>query len=407
MDDMSLVPVSAVEEAAQALQSVIHTTPLDYSSTFTRLVGMEVFLKLENFQKTGSFKIRGAFNKIRKLPQKDQANGVIAASAGNHAQGVALAARMLGVKATIVMPEGAPITKAAATRGYGAQVILDGENYDDAYKKAVGFQKKTGAVFVHAFDDTDIIAGQGTVGWEILKAAPNIDAILVPIGGGGLISGIAIAAKSFNKDVKIIGVEASGAPSMSQALAGNAVCEIKDVNTIADGIAVKCPGNITFNIVKEMVDDVVTVDDEEIATAMLMLLERSKMVTEASGAVTLAALLAGKVVVPGKSKVACVISGGNVDVNMISQIINRGLAKTGRLVRLRTAVPDRPGALHELLSVVAQLRANVIAVSHDRLELTVPITETEVELTLETRDINHIQKIINELEQSGYLTQLI
>lgn len=401
------VSSEAIREAAKALDGVIHCTPLEYSSTFSKLTGLQVYLKLENFQKTGSFKIRGAYNKIRKLSREEQAKGVIAASAGNHAQGVAYAASMLGVKATIVMPEGAPITKATATRGYGAEVVLSGESYDEAYRKASEIQEETGAAFVHAFDDVDTIAGQGTIALEMLEDQPDLDAILVPIGGGGLISGIATAAKSLKKNIRIIGVEAAGAPSMTNAINKGKIEEISSANTIADGIAVKKPGKITFNIIKKLVDSIVTVDDEEIATAMLMLLERNKMVAEASGAVSLAALLSQRVTLPGVRKVACVISGGNIDVNMISQIIDRGLVKTGRIARFKTILSDRPGALQQMLYLVAQTKANVIAVNHNRLDLTVPITEAEVELTVETRDRDHVREIIAQLRKAGYPTRLI
>ncbi|WP_366923355.1 threonine ammonia-lyase [Metallumcola ferriviriculae] len=401
------VSVGAIKDAAELLYPVIHMTAMDHSATFSELTGLDVYLKQENFQKTGSFKIRGAYNKIHNLSIKERQKGVIAASAGNHAQGVAYAAALLNTKATIIMPEGAPITKATATKGYGAEVILAGENYDAAYEKAIEIQKETGATFVHAFNDAHIIAGQGTIGIEMLDQQPDLDAILVPVGGGGLISGIATAAKAKKTGVKVIGVEAAGAPSMKASLKEGKVNVIEGFNTIADGIAVKTPGDITFKIVKELVDDVVVVDDEEIATAVLMLLERSKMVAEASGAVTLAALLAGKVSLPGIQKAACVISGGNIDVNIISQIINRGLVKTGRLARFRTIIPDRPGSLQQLLSIIARAKANIITVNHDRLKTTVPITETMVELTMETRDSQHVQNIADILDQSGYPTETI
>ncbi len=401
------VTLAAIEEAASILAPVIHATALEYSATFSDLTGMDVYLKQENFQKTGSFKIRGAYNKIYHLTPAEKEKGVIAASAGNHAQGVAYGASLLNTKATVVMPEGAPITKATATKGYGARVILAGENYDAAYRKALEIQRDTGATFVHAFNDLDVIAGQGTVGLEMLAAQPRLDVILVPIGGGGLISGISIAVKAKKAGVKIIGVEAAAAPSMKTALMTGILVEVEGSSTIADGIAVKKPGERTFNIIKQLVDDVVVVDDEEISTAVLMLLERSKMVVEASGAVSLAALLTRKVSLPPKTKVACVISGGNIDVNIISQIIDRGLVKTGRLARFRTIIPDKPGSLQQLLYIVAQTKANVITVNHDRLKPVVPITETMVELTLETRDHAHVKKIAELLAQSGYTTETI
>lgn len=396
-----------ITKAAVVLSDIIHHTAMDHSATFSRVTGHDIYLKQENFQKTGSFKIRGAYNKIYQLNSQQRNRGVIAASAGNHAQGVAYAASALATKATIVMPEGAPITKVTATKGYGAEVVLAGDSYDAAYEKALEMQRQSGATFVHAFNDVDVIAGQGTVGLEILARQPDIDAILVPVGGGGLISGIAIAAKKINKNIKIIGVEAAGAPSMQAALTSGGIADVEGYSTIADGIAVKRPGEITFSIVKELVDSIVVVDDEEISTAMLMLLERSKMVSEASGAVTLAALLTGKVVLPGRCKVASVISGGNIDVNIISQIIERGLVKTGRLVRLSTVISDKPGSLQRLLYLIAQAKANVIKVHHDRLKPAVPITETMVEVAIETRDEKHVKKIIATLTQAGYPTEVI
>lgn len=386
--------------AKSRVSGVIRRTPVDYSTTFSRITGQEVFFKYENLQKTGSFKIRGALNKMASLTEQERASGVIAASAGNHAQGVALAASMAGVESTIVMPEGVPIAKLMATKEYGSKVVLSGQSYDEAYIKAEQIKEETKAVFVHAFNDSAIIAGQGTVGLEILEDLPNVNTVVVPIGGGGLISGIALAVKQVKPQIRIIGVQAEGAPSMKNAVTSGEIRESSNVSTIADGIAIKHPGDLTFSIVKELVDDIVLVNDEDIAQAILMMIERNKLTCEGAGAAGIAALLGGEIKGPGK--ILTVITGGNIDIHTLSIIIERGLTKAGRYVRLKTVVVDRPGALQKLLGIVAETKANVISVAHNRILTRVPITQAEVSLDLETRDPEHVENIMKTLSDKGY-----
>ena len=399
------VDLAAIETAHSHMAGLVHNTPLDRSRTFSDLVGCDVYLKLENLQKTGSFKLRGAFNKIQSLTPEEKAKGVIAASAGNHAQGVAYAASMAGIKATIVMPEVAPLAKVIATRGYQAEVVLNGLVYDDAYEKAKSIQQKSGQVFIHAFNDPYIIAGQGTIGLEILQAMEDVSAVVVPIGGGGLAAGIAAAIKEKAPHVKVYGVQAKGAPSMYISKQQHTLKTIPDAVTIADGIAVKSPGDITFDIIDRYLDDIVVVDDEAIASAILMLLERAKMMVEGAGAVSLAALL--NHLLPVSGKVVSVISGGNIDVNFISRIIERGLVKAGRRVKIITRVNDRPGALNRLLTIIAKMRANVIHVYHDRIERNVPLGQAVVEVSMETQDVMHTETILATLRQEGYVVELI
>lgn len=394
-----------VQQAHRAMYHVVHRTPLDKSSTFSSMVGYDVYLKLENLQKTGSFKIRGAYNKISSLSNEEKAKGVIAASAGNHAQGVAYAARMAGIKATIVMPEMAPLAKMMATRGYGAEVILNGMVYDDAFQKAQELEKEQGKTFIHAFNDYQIMAGQGTIGLEILEDLEDVSAIVVPIGGGGLIAGIALVVKELAPHVKIYGVQAEGAPAMYMSKKAHMRKTTPDAVTIADGIAVKVPGDLTFDIIDNYVDDIVVVDDEAIASTILMMLERAKLMVEGAGAVGLAAILNHKI--QEKGKVVNIVSGGNVDVNFISRIIERGLVKAGRRIKISTFINDRPGILQQLLTVIADTKANVIHVSHNRVEQNVPIGQTVVEVSLETRDVLHTEQILTNLRQRGYTVRMI
>ncbi len=402
---MSEVNIDSIRQAYERLKGIVHHTPLDYSRTFSRLSGCEAYLKLENLQKTGSFKIRGAYNKIQTLSEQEKARGVIAASAGNHAQGVAFGARQAGLKATIVMPEIAPLAKVVATRDYQAEVVLKGTVYDEAYQEALKIQQETGSTFVHAFNDSAVIAGQGTIGLEILQDLPDVDAIVVPIGGGGLIAGIASAVKAVAPHVKIYGVQAQGASAMYLSKAAHSHKTTNDAVTIADGIAVKVPGDLTFAIVDRLVDEIVTVDDEDIAGSILLLLERSKMMVEGAGAVSLAALIHDKI--PCKRKVVCVISGGNIDVNFISRIIERGLVKAGRRIKICTNVLDRPGELQRLLYTIGKLQGNIIHVYHDRVERHVPLGQAVVEISLETRDAMHSDMIMQALSQQGYVVELI
>jgi len=399
------ITLADVQQAQRAMYDVIHHTPLDKSTTFSNMAGYDVYLKLENLQKTGSFKIRGAYNKIHSLSEAEKAKGVIAASAGNHAQGVAYAARMANIKATIVMPETAPLAKTMATRGYGAEVILNGMVYDDAFKRAKEIEEENGQVFIHAFNDEQVIAGQGTIGLEILEELSDVSAIVVPVGGGGLIAGIALVVKELAPHVKIYGVQAQGAPAMYISKKSHSRKTTPDAVTIADGIAVKVPGDINFSIIDKYVDDIVVVDDEAIASTILMMLERAKLMVEGAGAVGLAAILHHKI--PANGKVVTIVSGGNVDVNFISRIIERGLVKAGRRIKISTFINDRPGILQQLLTVIAETRANVINVSHNRVEQNVPIGQAVVEVSLETSDVLHTEYILTRLKECGYEIKMI
>lgn len=392
--------------ARRRLEGVAYRTPLDYSTTFSGLTGNNVYLKLENMQKTGSFKIRGAFNKLSDLSGEERARGVIAASAGNHAQGVAYAATRAGIPCTIVMPEGAPISKVAATKSYGVRVVLAGGGYDEAYRAARDIQQESGATFIHGFNDVDVIAGQGTIALELLDELPEMGAVLVPVGGGGLIAGVAFALKKLKPEVRVIGVQAKGAPSMQLSYTSSHIVETDKSSTFADGIAIRRPGDITFDIVRSSVDEIVLVDDEEMAAAILLLLERTKLVVEGAGAAGLAALLHQKVTMRGTNLVA-LISGGNIDMNVLSIIIRRGLSKTGRYVRIRTVLTDRPGNLRGLLAVIAQSGANVISVYHDRTKPDIPIKQAGVELALETHNRDHIDQVAASLVKSGYPVEII
>ena len=396
-----MIELKDIFQARENLKGITHLTNLDLSTTFSKMSGAQVYLKTENLQKTGSFKIRGAYNKVAQLSEKDAQKGVIAASAGNHAQGVALAAAKAGIRSVIVMPEGAPLSKVMATSDYGAQVVLHGQVYDDAYQKAKEIQKSMEATFIHAFDDLHVIAGQGTIGLEILDQLPELDMIFVPIGGGGLASGVALAIKSLKPQVKVIGVEAAGAACMKASRESGEICNLTSASTIADGIAVKSPGKLTFEIIQQYVDDIVVVDDEEIASTILLLLERAKLVVEGAGAVALASVLYQKYPVAGK-KVVTVVSGGNIDVNFVSRIIEKGLAKAGRHVRLVTAMLDKPGFLQAFLHVIAQERGNVISINHDRTRIRLPLDQAIVEAVIETQSKEHGERIVQALEHKGF-----
>ncbi|MEW5761577.1 MAG: threonine ammonia-lyase [Bacillota bacterium] len=399
----TLLTLDQIKDAARRLEGVVHRTPVDYSRTFSRLTCSEVFFKLENLQKTGSFKIRGAYNKIASLTPAEREAGVVAASAGNHAQGVAFAAACVGIQATVVMPENTPVAKVAATRGYGAGVVLAGKNYDEAYERALALQRETGAVLIHAFDDPLVAAGQGTVGLELLADVPGLEAVLVPVGGGGLLAGISVAVKTLDSSIKVIGVQAAGVPAVYNAFKKG---ERTVTGTIADGIGVRRPGEFTLDIIRRYVDDVVVVEEEEIARAILLLLERSKTLVEGAGAVVLAALLGRHFSYPG-AKLGLVLSGGNIDLNLLPTIIERGLIRAGRITRLRTVIHDEPGSLRHILGVVAATRANVISVSHDRVKPRVPLKQAEVELLLETTDAEHAAWVITALKNAGYRVERI
>lgn len=395
------VSLDDVLEARKRIHGVVQTTPLDYSRTFTEMSRNSIYLKLENLQKTGSFKLRGAYNKIATLSKEACQRGVVAASAGNHAQGVAYAAHLQKAPCTIVMPEAASLAKVAATQHYGAKVVLEGASYDDAYDYARKLQGEHGFTYVHAFDDPLIVAGQGTVGLEILEQFPDVDAIVVPMGGGGLATGIAVAAKAKKPGVKVIGVEASAIPSFRHALDIGSIETVPGAPTIADGIAVRRPGNLTFALAQQYMDDVLTVTEEEISRSMVLLMERSKIVAEGAAASAVAACIYNKI--PSNlGNVVVVLSGGNVDVTFLSRIIEHGLVESGRFLRLAVKIQDRPGALRDLLDVFAALGSNVLTVSHHRVGTSILLGQTEVEIDLETRDRRHIDAIFESLRIRGY-----
>ena len=385
--------------AQKTLEPILRKTELIESTFFSQEYGNRVFLKPENFQVTGSFKIRGAYYKISKLSDEEKCRGVIAASAGNHAQGVGYAAQMLGVKATIVMPETTPIIKVEATKKFGVQVVLHGDTYDDACRKARELEAENGYVFVHPFDDIDVMLGQGTVALEVLKELDDVDKILVPIGGGGLISGIALAAKMLKPGIKIIGVEPEGACCIARSLDENKVIELKKVDTMADGVAVKKPGDLTFEVIKEFVDEVLTVSDSDILEAILLLMERHKMITEGAGALSVAGL---KKLASEDKNVVCVISGGNIDISTISAIINRALVARGRQFCFTVNLPDKPGELLNVAKILADLRANVIKLEHNQSKVMDRFKLVQLEITVETNGHDHVRQIQKELKRQGF-----
>ena len=386
-------------EARERLVTVIEKTKLIHSNIFSDESGNDVYIKPENLQRTGAFKIRGAYNKIAKLTEEEKKRGVIAASAGNHAQGVALAAQKLGIKAVIVMPKHTPLIKVEATRRYGAEVILTGEVYDEAYEYAKKLQEKEGYTFVHPFNDEDVIEGQGTIALEVLEELPDADIILVPIGGGGLISGIASAAKLKNPLIKIIGVEPEGAASALEARKSHHVVELDDANTIADGTAVKKIGDITFDYIEKYVDDIVTVSDYELMAAFLVLVEKHKIVAENSGILAVAGLK--KLNVTGK-KIISIISGGNIDVLTISSMINKGLIARGRIFTFAVDLPDKPGQLVAVSQILSKQNANVIRLEHNQFKNLDRFHEVELQVTVETNGEEHINKITEEFKKRGY-----
>ncbi len=393
------VTLGMILEARERLKGVAQRTGLVQFKALSD-EKMQVYLKTEDLQNTGSFKVRGAYIKIASLNAQERACGVIASSAGNHAQGVALAARAFGVPATIVMPATAPLSKVVATRELGAKVVLHGSVYDDAYAEAIRLQEETGATFIHPFDDPMVIAGQGTIGLEIMDDLPDVGTIVVPVGGGGLISGVAAAVKMLHPNVRVIGVQAAGAAGMKASLDAGEVVALPTAKTIADGIAVKRPGDLTFALCREYVDEVVTVDDDEIAQAILFLMERGKMVAEGAGAAPVAAIINHKFEAEGK--VAAVISGGNIDVTMISRIIEKGLLRAGRVSKLRIVMQDRPGQLELVASIIGANGANVMAIHHDRTDVDLDIRDAILEITMETQDREHAQRILAALREAGF-----
>ncbi|WZL72971.1 threonine ammonia-lyase [Clostridiaceae bacterium 35-E11] len=387
------------QEAQNRLKKVLKETKLLYSSTFSEESGNEVYIKPENLQNTGSFKIRGAYNKIAKLSSRERQKGLIASSAGNHAQGVAYAAQQLGVEATIVMPKTTPLIKVEATRSYGAKVVLCGDCYDEAYAEAQRLEKKKGYYFVHPFDDLDVIEGQGTIGLEILEELQDADCILVPVGGGGIISGIALAAKTLKPDIKVIGVEPEGAKAMKLSMDQNRLVHLDAVSTIADGVAVKKPGDLTFSIIKDYVDEMIVVSDFDIMDASLLLLEKHKLIGENAGVLSLAAL---KKMQEKNKKVVSVVSGGNIDVLTISSMINRGLVSRGRIFCFSLNMPDKPGELLKISEILAKLNANVIKLDHNQFKNLDRFMDVQLEVTVETNGYKHIEQIISELQNAGY-----
>ena len=394
-----MAKLEAFIKAKEKLSKVILETHLIYSPIFSKESGNKVFIKPENLQKTGSFKIRGAYNKISNLTDAEKKRGVIASSAGNHAQGVAYGAKESGIKAVIVMPKSTPLIKVESTKQYGAEVILHGDVYDDAYKKAKELEEKEGYVFVHPFNDEDVLDGQGTIALEILEELPETDIILVPIGGGGLISGIACAAKILKPEIKIIGVEPEGAASAYEAIKENKVVELKEANTIADGTAVKKIGDLNFEYIKKYVDEIITVSDYELMEAFLLLVEKHKIIAENSGILSVAAT---KKIKEKNKKVVSVISGGNIDVLMISSMINKGLIRRDRIFNFSVNIPDKPGELAKVVDLIAELGANVVKLEHNQFKNLSRFKDVELQVTVETNGSEHIKNLVQTFEEKGY-----
>jgi threonine dehydratase len=398
-----MVTLQDVLAARERIRGLTAVTPCPLSEPFSELCGAQIHFKLENLQRTGSFKERGAANRLMLLSAAERQKGIVAASAGNHAQGVAVNAQRLGIQATIVMPETTPLVKVMATKGFGAKVILRGMSYDDAYGEARRLEESSGFVFIHAFDDDGIIAGQGTAALEILEQVPDLDVLVASVGGGGWLGGMALAIKALKPKVRIVGVESSQLPKMRAALAAGAPVTVEPATTLADGIAVKRAGDRTLPLFQRFVDEMTEVDDEEVANAILLLIEREKTVAEGAGAAAAAALIQHRVKgLSPKTKVVCCISGGNIDVNVIARIIERGLVKEGRRVLLSLRVPDRPGMLAGVLATIAEGRANVLEVHHNRTFFQGAIGDTEIELSLETKGPEHVQTLIAALGSKGF-----
>ena len=391
-----MLTLDMVYDAQKKLKEVARLTPLNPAPA----IGENVFIKSENLQLTGSFKLRGAFNKISSLTDEEKSRGVIACSAGNHAQGVALSATKNGIKSVICMPAGAPLAKVEATKGFGAEVVLVDGVYDDAAREAERLTKEKGYTFAHPFNDEYVIAGQGTIGLEILEQLPDVEQVVVPIGGGGLISGVAYTIKQLKPDCKVIGVQAATVPSMYESWKAGKIVTVPDGNTIADGIHVLTPGNLTFELVEKYVDEVVTVSEDEICAAILTLLEKSKTVAEGAGATPVAACLYNKVDM--SKKTVCVVSGGNVDVTTLNRIITKGMIKTGRIVEVQTKVGDKPGQLNRLLQLIAENGANIMSIVHKREDKAADVNTCVVSLVLETRNAEHVKKLHDSMTAAGY-----
>jgi threonine dehydratase len=401
-----MLDLADVTAARDRVAETARETPMEHSNTFSERTGADVHLKLENFQRTGSFKIRGATNKIARLSGAERESGVVTASAGNHAQGVALAAARAGVEATIVMPEYAPISKVNATREYGGDVVLHGVDYDDAAERAHEIERDEDRTYVHAFDDPDVMAGQGTIGLEVVDQCPDLDTVVVPIGGGGLIAGVATAVKA-RTDARVVGVQAAGASSVAESLRKGRRVERGSVDTIADGIATRSVGERPFEVIGERVDEVVTVSDPEIADALTSLLERTKTLVEGAGAVPLAAVLEERFDYDDGETIVLALSGGNIDLNVLTTVVTRGLVERGRFLRIKTVLKDRPGALLELAGLLAEKRTNIHAIEHDRASKDIAMNAAEVELDLETRGPEHVLELLDALEDAGYEVEVL
>lgn len=397
---------SDIINAQSLLSTVIKKTPLERSKSFSAMSGADVYLKLENLQTTGSFKVRGAYYKIANLTPDEVAKGVLAASAGNHAQGVAYAATKLGVKSTVFMPVFAPPLKVIATRAYGAEVVLVGDTFDDAFEAAAEFGEKSGATFVHPFNDPYIIAGQGTVGLEIFEQLRDVDDVLVPIGGGGLIAGIAIALKQLNPRIRIIGVEADGAQSMKVSVEKGEPVILNSVHTIADGIAVKSPGNLTFQVTKDLVDELLVVNDAEMARTAYLLLQRAKILTEPAGVAAMAAVLYGKTDLKGR-KVVPVISGGNINMSILEQILDKGVMAEGLRARIQVLIPDQAGMLKSIISILEKMKANIHDIEHERSTTSVPVGYVQVTITFNLQDSTQLPTLLMELDKKGMQYQVL
>jgi threonine dehydratase len=400
MADVVQVSLADIQRAAETVQPLVLRTPMEESRWLSALTGSSVLLKCENLQRTGSFKVRGAYVRMSRLTPEEKSLGVVAASAGNHAQGVALAAQALGIKATVFMPEGAPIPKEKATRGYGADVVFHGRYLEDALAEAREFGARTGAILIHPFDNADVVAGQGTCGLEILEQAPEVESVVVPCGGGGLLSGIAVAVKATQPGVRVNGVQAAGAAAYPGTLQAGHPVKLDSMSTMADGIAVGLPGEVTFAAVRELVDEIVTVSEASLSRAVLATLERAKMVVEPAGAAAVAAILDD----PSRfgTPTVGVLSGGNIDPLLLGKVIQHGMAAAGRYLNLRLRIPDRPGGLARLLSDISEAGANVVEVSHARIDPDLSLDEVEVHLQLETRGESHAEALITRLREHGY-----
>ena len=397
-----MLDLKEIEKAYQRVSGVVHRTPFSYAPILSQKSGLEVHLKKENLQRTGAFKLRGAFNRVASLVESGDRGGVVAASAGNHAQGVAFSAHHFGIEATIVMPESTPLTKVQGVKEFGASVILQGANYDEAYAYATEYAKEKGLSFVHPFTDDEVMAGQGTIAFEMLEDIEDLDALVVPVGGGGLISGIAVAAKALKPEIKIIGVSAEGAPAMKQSYDARTAIDTTSVRTIADGIAVRDTSPITLDYILNYVDIFQTVCEDEIAAAILFLLEKQKVLVEGAGAVGVAALMHEKIDLPKESKVGIVLSGGNIDVTMLSLIIEKGLVKSSRKMKLSVLMVDKPGSLMHFTELLTQVGANIVHIGYDRTSIDLEFGDATVSVHLETKGVEHQEEIRKTLRDGGF-----